>query len=341
MKYLSDENNSENITNYLERHLIKYIIHTPNHIDIDFFFVKKIYKSLSDKSNEEIYNELKNNNFLGLIHPKQLYNLFEKSIKIVKKKEKIVIQYNDKTQSLDNFLTYLNNLSYEELKMMTIHEKINIGFKSNKLLFLIFIGNIDIGRNLLKELLTRNNISNECSFAFCVRNTIINDIIDEIKDNFNNCIVYASNEFGNDITPSLLVFDNINEKYNFDYIVKIHTKGREKIYEAAMNYLLERPLDKLISEESEICSSVGYMYVNREKDRWNLDLYKEYENLIKKSSFVPATIFFTKSEIVKKVLDFLKENYMKIFIQNMYDNNMVNKNCSYVHFLERLFGYIE
>lgn len=340
MRYLTEENNNETIIKYLESYLIKHIIHTPNHIDIDFYFLKHINKSFNGKSNQEIYNELKTNHFLGLIHPKQLYNLFEKSIKLIKKKDKLVVNYCDKNGSLENFINYFNNLSYEELRNMTIYEETNKDFKSNKLLFLVFIGNLDIGRNLLKKLLN-NNISKECSFAFCIRNTIIKDIIDDIRENFDNFIIYSSREFGNDITPSLLMFDIINEKYNFDYIVKFHTKGREKIYENAVNYLLEKPLDKLISAETPLCSCVGYLYVKRENDRWNLELYKKYDNLIKRQFFVPSTIFFTKRQIVEKVLEFLKENYKSIFIQNMYDNNMINRNCSYVHFLERLFGYVE
>ena len=41
-----------------------------------------------------------------------------------------------------------------------------------------------------------------------------------------------------------------------------------------------------------------------------------------------------------QVLDFFKNNYKTIFLQNMYDNNSININESYVHFMERLFGVL-
>jgi hypothetical protein len=55
---------------------------------------------------------------------------------------------------------------------------------------------------------------------------------------------------------------------------------------------------------------------------------------------VPGTMFLTEKRIFNNVLDYFKDNYKIIFFQNTYDNNGLNRHCSYVHFMERLFGYI-
>ena len=51
--------------------------------------------------------------------------------------------------------------------------------------------------------------------------------------------------------------------------------------------------------------------------------------------FIANTIFFTQ------VLNFIKNNdFRSFFINNMYDNNLVNFHHSPAHFLERLFGIL-
>ena len=42
---------------------------------------------------------------------------------------------------------------------------------------------------------------------------------------------------------------------------------------------------------------------------------------------------------MQKVVDFVKNNNFKSYLlNNLYENNSINKNYSPIHFLERLFG---
>ena len=82
------------------------------------------------------------------------------------------------------------------------------------------------------------------------------------------------------------------------------------------------------------------MYIKKEDDVFNKLLITKYSDLLINNEFVPGTIFLTKKYVMDNVLLFLKTNYKIIFYQNMYDNNSLNKDCSYIHYMERLFGYI-
>ena len=93
-------------------------------------------------------------------------------------------------------------------------------------------------------------------------------------------------------------------------------------------------------KKNDSSSSIGFTYITEKDDIYNKKLYSKFEYLLDNSQFVPGTIFLTKNKVFEKVLAFLVENYQTIFFQNMYDNNSLNKNCSYVHFMERLFGYM-
>ena len=112
------------------------------------------------------------------------------------------------------------------------------------------------------------------------------------------------------------------------------------ILNKSLNFLLARNINKLKTLQNKDCSCIGYKYVNIENDTFNKKLLNKNKEIIKHNNFVPYTIFLTEENIMNKVLFFFKNNYKNIFLQNMYDTNMINRDYSYVHFMERLFGYI-
>ena len=58
--------------------------------------------------------------------------------------------------------------------------------------------------------------------------------------------------------------------------------------------------------------------------------------------FVGGTIFYTKNNVLEKVVEFIsKNNYRQFLLNNLYENNSINKNYSPIHFIERLFGAIQ
>ena len=179
------------------------------------------------------------------------------------------------------------------------------------------------------------------SIAFCIHFKLVNSIISIIKENFkDNFIIYSSNEFGTDIIPSLLVYNEIINKYNFNYIIKIHTKSDKIFLYKAVDYLLKTNLNNLLLEKNKNSSSIGFKYTENKSDVFNKKLCLQFNNILINNEFVPGTIFLTTSNVINNVSSFFKDNYKIIFYQNMYDNNSLNKDCSYVHFMERLFGYV-
>ena len=311
-----------------------------NFFDIDIKFIKQCY-NLDNYTNEDIINFVKNNNYISYIfHPKQLYNLFNDNITfLVNKNNYIHVKFENKYYNLNNFVNYIETYSYNTLKYISIREIANNNFTKNKLLILLYIGCEITINTIIQNLKLYSKIEN-FSIAFCINYKLTDKIVKLIKTHFTNYIIYSSNEFGNDITPSLLMYDDIINKYNFDYILKIHTKSDIPFLYRAMNYLFSINLQNLLLRQNGNSSSIGFTYVKNTCDNYNKILYTKYSYLLKNNEFVPGTIFLTNRYVMDKVLQFLIDNYKIIFFQNMYDDNSLNKDCSYVHFMERLFGYI-
>ena len=359
---LEIDNNLEGVVNNLEEidntSLVTYIAETNYNIflnnkkqrrnkkksinlfDIDINFIKQCY-NLHDYTNEDIVIHVRNNNYINYIfHPKQLYNLFNDKIRLlVNENNCIKVQYENEYYDLNNFANYIETFSYDTLKNICIREIENNNFTENKLLILIYIGSEITISNIIQNLKLYSQIE-KFSLAFCINYKLTNTIVPLIKAQFTNYIIYSSNEFGNDITPSLLLYDEIINKYNFDYILKIHTKSDVLFLYKAMNYLFNAKLDDLLLRQNANSSSIGFTYIKNTQDIYNTMLNSKYSYLFKNNEFVPGTIFLTQKCVMDNVLQFLIDNYKIIFYQNMYDDNTLNKDCSYVHFMERLFGYI-
>lgn len=315
-----------------------------NLFDFDIKFMKQGY-NLHNYTNEEIVKYIKDNNYNNhIFHPKQLYNLFNDNIKIlICKNDNIWVMYENNYYRLNDFLKEIETYSYDKFKTMCIKKFENNSFTENKLLILVYIGS-NANTDMLIEYLKNYSKIETFSLAFCINYKLTNIIstIIKIKDHFTNYMIYLSNETGNDITPSLLVYDEIINKYNFEYIIKVHTKSDSNFLNDAFSFLFHVKLPDLLSKKNDKCSSIGFEYIVSTDDSWkhNEVLYSKYRHLFKNTEFVPGTMFLAKQEVINNVLNFLKENYKVIIFQNMYDNNSINRDCSYVHFMERLFGYL-
>ena len=338
-------NNINNIKNIKNTQLLGFI---PNIIDVDFDFMREIYPELNNISDFELINYVKEHNFNNhFFHFKQLSNLFQNKLEYLKNiKNNKLIKYENKLYKVNEFVEIINNYTYENLKNLTIHLKYNYHFKSNKLLVIVFIGNEEKGIELLNKLVAYSKLET-FSIAFSINYKLVNLFKEKIiEQNFNSFIIYSCNEFGNDITPSLLVYDEINKMIDFTYVIKLHTKTDNTIFNNFTDYLLTKPLKELLCFNCDNCNCIGFSYTNINNDyfynktRFNKNLYNKYENKFNKDSFVPSTIFLIYKNNFTNVLDFLKNNYKTIFLQNMYDNNSINFNESCVHFMERLFGVL-
>ena len=72
-------------------------------------------------------------------------------------------------------------------------------------------------------------------------------------------------------------------------------------------------------------------------------LCEKYTDYIDKNKqFIAFSIYFTHKEVIQSVLEFIKNNnYRAYFLNNMYDNSIINFKTTPIHFLEYLLGVIK
>lgn len=322
-----------------------------NSFDIDFNFMKQGYPYLSKKTNDELITYIKELEFSELFfHSKQLVNIFDDQIKLKLYNGNIYVDYKDNDYILREFIKLIGEFTYDDYKNTLLHKIDNNNFKSSEFLLLLFIGDVEIGISLLKKF-TFYKEKYSCQFGICIRKSIYNKSedfqrINDFLKNINiNYLLYVCNELGNDITPTLLMYDDIVNNYHFDYIIKLHTKKDNEIRNRTTNALLSTSLDKIKfkinNPNKSACYGCSKYYVNINDDTLNKKLYEEYKDIICFDHFLAGTFFASNFLTMDNVVVFMKANYFNIFIQNMYDNNQINKNYSYAHFMERLFGLID
>ena len=346
MELFEHHNYRQSILNSNITHLSLYkqpyqskLSHNSNNFDIDAIFLKKAYNLPIDMSHNQLISYIKDRDYDILFHTKQLHNLFNITI-FEDAHQDIVIFYDNVYYKIDNFINYITKLSYYEYKHLCIHKQVICDFVEGDLLLLVFIGNDTQLHNLLNKLITYSTIQ-AFSVAFCINNKIVDRVIPIIKTYFTtNYVIYSSREFGNDIIPSMLVYDEIIRTHNFAHVLKIHTKSNINIFNTAVDYLLNSDLNTMLLNKNEKSSTIGFFYLNVNKDMYNKKLTAKYKHLCNKTEFVPASIFLTDVSTMNKVVEFIKEHYLTCFFQNMYDDNTINSDSSYIHFIERLFGYM-
>ena len=153
-------------------------------------------------------------NYNGLIyHPKQLLNIY-KNINLLKTEKNILVNYNNNYYLLNKFLDeFIYNKDFNYWSNLLI-KSVFYKLKSSNLLLLTFIGDYEIGLNLIKKIIEYKNIE-KFNVAFCFNNKkICKKLIDIIENNFKDYAIYISNEFGNDIIPTLLMYNNIIKRNN-------------------------------------------------------------------------------------------------------------------------------
>lgn len=316
-----------------------------NAFDVDLYFCNNI-NNLKYTDLNDILNFIKNKAIKGFIyHPKQIVNIYP-AIKIYSMFNDIYIKYDKNIYKSNEFVNkYLYNLTYDELSSKIITNKYDNLNKEISLLLLCFIGDKEVGIDLMNKIIEYKKIE-KINVAFCfISSDIANFFKDTIKNNFQYYSVYISKNLGTDITPTLLMYNDISKNYKFKHIIKLHTKSIKEHYLNLTNFLLSKQMKDLISKSKINCNCISNSnyYVNITNDHYNKLLLNENENLINmNNSFVAGTIFYCKSIVLNNVVEFIKNNnYKSYLLNNLYENNSINKDYSPIHFLERLFGIIK
>jgi len=319
----------------------------PNAFDIDLVFFCTL-------NNIEYINKLialKHFNTIGLhgyiYHPKQITNFFP-NVSFYNYLNNIYIYYNNSILPIQNFVNnYIYNVNFEYFLDISIDKKYDYLNDNYDLLVLVYVGNLEKGLNLINKLIQYKKIQKNINISFCFNINVKNldqfsGIKKLIKDHFDFYAIYFCKEYGTDITPTLLMYSDILKTHEFKHIIKLHTKGKES-YEELTNYLLSCPLTQLITKVNTKCNCIGNYYQHITQDVFNKDLLSVNVTKINIDNFfVAGTIFYTTNVVFSKVLDFIKtNNYKAYLLNNLYENNSINKNYSPIHFLERLFGIIK
>jgi hypothetical protein len=282
-----------------------------------------------------------------IYHPKQLLNIFG-DIEFYKFLKNIYTFYNKKIYTIKDFVNkYIYNSSFDFISDLTIKKKFDTLNDNYNTILLVFIGNEEIGIDLINRIINYKKINKSFNISFCINKTAIKNVANIkklIRDNFDFYAVYYSKEFGTDITPTLLMYNDIIKNHNIEHILKFHTKTISDLYNNLTNYLLSNPINKIIENKHNKSNCIGPLesYINIIDDKFNNSIKNKYKDYIHENYyFVAGTIFYTKNEVFYKVLDFIKNNnYRSYLLNNLYENNSINQDFSPIHFLERLFGSI-
>ena len=273
-----------------------------------------------------------------IYHPQQLLN-FDNNLLILNNNQDIYIYKDKKYVILNEYLSKIYNLSYEFhiRNIKVIHN--NYNNKLNEEFYCFYIGNNKIGLEILKNLRHLKN-----KFVGFIFKDINNIFIKTIYSFFENYIIFKSNEYGNDIIPSLQAVNYIKENYkSVKYVYKFHTKqNNSKLICTCLDYIFNKStseLCELINPSSNCITHPKYMM---KYDNMFDVLEKKYNKYIDyNKSFCTGSFFFSKIEVYNLIYDFIKDNnYNQFFLNNMYNSHNYFKD-SPIHFLERLFGVIK
>lgn len=214
--------------------------------------------------------------------------------------------------------------------------------KTYDCMVLLYIGNEEYGRLLLNHL---QSLQKE-TFVFVVacHFKVLPIFHDSLQEQLPNLVLFSTEEYGNDIIPSLQAYSQCGAKAKI--LIKLQSKTKAAAFETLTTYLLSyslRELQAMLAVKD--CVGAPSYTCTMEQDQGYVELDKmRYNSLIDQDkTFVSGTIFCSKTATIDKVLAFLKRkevNYSSYFLNNTYFCNSILRE-SPVHFLERLFGLIK
>ena len=321
-----------------------------NAFDIDLYFFCKA-NNIEYTNDTNAVNYIKKIALDGFIyHPKQLLNIYP-NILFYTYSDNIYVINDFNVMPLYQFVNKnLYNSTFSILGNLLINKKYSCLNDNYDILLLVFIGDEQIGIDLIKRIINYKEIQSNFNVAFCFNeNTIKNfEVIKQlITNHFDFYAIYKSKELGSDIIPTLLMYDDIIKTHKFKHIFKFHTKTISSLYLNLTNFLISKPLIDLLNQNeyqlfTSNCIGDPNYYINLQIDYFNHALkQKHLSKLDSNKNFIGGTIFYTSSIVFDSVLDFVKNNnYRSFLLNNLYENNSINKDFSPNHFLERLFGVI-
>ena len=322
-----------------------------NCFDVDLYFFCKVnnIEYINNTIALDYINKIALDGFI--YHPKQLVNIFPKIV-FYTFLNNIYAVYDNNVILVQDFVNkYLYNSNFDILCDLLISKKYSCLNDNYEILLLVFVGNEEIGIDLIKRIINYKKIQNNINVAFCFNSDALiknKKIKTMISNNFDFYAVYKCKELGSDIVPTILMYNEIVKKHKFKHILKMHTKSIKENYLKLTNFIISTPLHELINKNANLlkkCNCIGYPDYNLNflDDIFNNELKQKFiSKTDSKKFFVAGTIFYAPNNVFDAILDFIKNNnYRSYLLNNLYENNSINRNFSPNHFLERLFGVIK
>lgn len=307
--------------------------------DINFYYQYKFKKNqfvLDPKFIKRIYNSDNPEDFFEKNYDKPILYSYKQLYNLDCKVENNIIYYQDKQFDFKDFcLNYLPSLTASHF-----FNKINV-IKNNiihkNIMFLLFIGNYKLGDEILLKIYEK--YGKDIHLGIVTKDDLFYEKSEYLK-RFNSVTLTICGEFGNDITPTLILYNYISQRNKFPSIFKIHTKSDNILRRDLVNHILNTSISKMNNELRNHNVYNHKMYM-KEMDKLNIKYYRKYLSSIKTNKFLAFSIFYTNYELMDKIIDFIiRNNFTVLFTFNMYDSNWNVKNTPY-HFMERLFYMIK
>lgn len=343
-----NKSNIKDYLNFLKKPSIMDQTSTiPNAFDIDLYFFCKVnnFEYLNKISALINFDKISVSGFI--YHPKQIKNFFPK-IQFYNFLQNIYVCHDKIIYNVQDFTNkYLYNSTFDYLCDISIKKKYDSLNDNFNIILLVFIGNETVGLDLINRIVSYKKKQKNFNVAFCFNDKIISikNLKLIIQNQFDFYAIYSCIDYGTDIIPTMLMYNDIIKKHKFNHIIKLHTKRIEVIYDKLTSYLLSNSLKSLVKMMNPRCNCIGddTCYVNIRDDKYNITLINQHKSKINLDhDFVAGTIFYTTDDIFNQVLEFIKtKNYRSYLLNNLYENNSINEYYSPIHFLERLFGIIK
>ena len=318
----------------------------PNAFDIDIIFFGKC-NNFQMNNKRALLSTFYKLGMKGYIyHPKQISNFFPKH-KIIVFLDYFFIMIDNNIHFLPSFINkILYNTSFQYISDLCLHKKYDTLNDNFDLTILVYIGYEEIGYDLIKKIIKYKTIQADFNVAICFNYNLKNTpkLKKLIMENFDFYSIYKCNDYGTDIIPTLFMYNDINKTHKITHYITLHTKKISNQYYKLTNFLLNKSLSSLLKEKRKDCNCIGHpdQYISLSNDSYNQELIRDFSKKIHMNhKFIGGTIFYTTNDILEKVVEFVsKNNYRQFLLNNLYENNSINKNYSPIHFIERLFGVI-
>ena len=314
-----------------------------NKIQIDIKFYTEIYKPIMNPYLHLKHYGIENG---AIFHPNQLDLILKKKHQYILINDKIHVNEQGTQIPIQKYVK-------ENIDTLDSHSMLNDIIAINKIIsttaqvyFLVYIGNADIGFDILNKIYSsQHHITGNVFIVFKnmkLYHSIFNTKL-RTKLKVSYITVLRRTDYGNDILPTLMLYNMVKKYIHHKYIVKVHTKTNKQWRNNCLNFILDSSFNQLINllkYNNCICHPKYYKELHH--DRYNMKLVTKNANIINPyKGFCAGSIFFCSNNVFDQVLIHVIENFRCYFFFSNYDNNLINSDNSPPHFLERLFGVID